>query len=70
MSLPAQYDVLLSGELSQEKAEVVASLSKLFKKSEQQIDALLNKAPVAVKKMLKKPWRNNISKRLKNVALW
>ncbi|PWK53752.1 hypothetical protein [Pleionea mediterranea] len=50
MSLPAQYDVLLSGELSQEKAEVVAALSKLFKKSEQQIDALLNKAPVAVKK--------------------
>ena len=50
MSQSAHYDILLSGALNQDKTDVISALSILFKKSEQQVEALLSKAPVVVKK--------------------
>ncbi|MCO7224693.1 DUF805 domain-containing protein [Pleionea sp. CnH1-48] len=50
----AKYNVILTGELIQEREVVVPALAALFKKSEEQIEKILAKAPKTIKKEVDK----------------
>jgi len=50
MSQATTYDVLLTGQLNADREQVVAELAKLFKKTIEQVELLLAKAPVVIKK--------------------
>ncbi|WMS85851.1 DUF805 domain-containing protein [Pleionea litopenaei] len=68
MSQATTYDVLLTGQLNADREQVVAELAKLFKKTVEQVEQLLEKAPVVIKKQQEADKAHLYQKRLQAIG--